>query len=221
MRNVDIVGAQVDLNLEQVIKLKPDLVLITDGSAAKLAGPLERMGLKVQSIPDQTIEDIFVAIHKVGSLCQRPKSATALAAALRRDLERLSRLDQDPRKRAVLAINPLPPAPGALFVAGPGGHLHTLLALAGCDNAADRVVKRPWAEIGVETLVIAAPDCIIEYRPAGVPLNIDSLYDGWRGLATVPAIGQRCVRRLPDNTALVPGPRINIALHQLIELLND
>ena len=45
------------------------------------------------------------------------------------------------------------------------------------------------------------------------------IYRGWASLDAIPAIAKRQVRSLRGSSASKPGPRINIALHEIITAL--
>ena len=66
--------------------IEPDLVLTTSNSGV-LGGKLEALGLRQESLPHDSLEDVFTAIERAGALCDRPETARRLVAAIRADLE--------------------------------------------------------------------------------------------------------------------------------------
>jgi iron complex transport system substrate-binding protein len=221
VQHADVIGAYADTNLEKILALKPDLVLITD-SSPKLEENLKKLKLPYATVPDSTLDDVFAAIQQLGDLLGRPRTAQALADRLRTDLDRLSeRAGKHSATKVLFTFTPLPQRAESIYVAGPGGYLDTLLGMAGYSNAlADRLAK-PWARISLETIISARPDFILEVRPPDKAVDADQLYRGWSALAGVPAISKRQIRSLTSTAIAKPGPRINIALHEIITALSQ
>ena len=221
VQHADVIGAYADTNLEKILALKPDIVLITD-SSPKLEANLKKLKLPYATVPDSTLDDVFAAIQQLGDLFGRPKTAQALADRLRTDLDRLSdRAGKHSATKVLFTFTPLPQRAESIYIAGPGGYLDTLLGMAGYSNAlADRVAK-PWARISVETIISARPDFMLEVRPPDKAVDMDQIYRGWSALAGVPAISKRQIRSLTSTAIAKPGPRINIALHEIITALSE
>ena len=220
VQHADVIGAYADTNLEKILALKPDIVLITD-SSPKLEANLKKLKLPYATVPDSTLDDVFAAIQQLGDLFGRPKTAQALADRLRTDLDRLSdRAGKHSATKVLFTFTPLPQRAESIYIAGPGGYLDTLLGMAGYSNAlADRVAK-PWARISVETIISARPDFMLEVRPPDKAVDMDQIYRGWSALAGVPAISKKQIRSLTSTAIAKPGPRINIALHEIITALS-
>lgn len=216
-----VVGAQTDTNLEKILALRPDLIIITAGSRNSLEQRLKSLGLRVEVMPDQTIADVFETITQLGRISGRPRTAQKLIDLLVTDLERLSEHGGDHRgTRVLFTFSDLPLRAGPIFAAGPGGHMDELLSRAGYTNAALGVVDKPWAQISAEAIIQARPDVILEFRPASKKVDPQVLYNGWSSLQMVPAISGRRIRSLESPTVLIPGPRINVALYEVIEALS-
>ncbi len=217
-----IVGGQTDTNYEKIISLKPDIVLITDGSEAKLGGRLRGLRLRVEALPDDTIDEVYVAIARLGDLLERPKTAQKLIDNLKIDLAHLSeRAGNHRATRVLMCIHDLPVPPGPIHIGGPGGHMDHLLRKAGYSNALEGIVNKPWARISLETIIKSKPDVILEVRPTDKSIDPESLAQSWSVLSSVPAIRHKRIRSLHTTTVLVPGPRINIALHEMITVLAE
>ncbi len=218
VRHATVIGAYADTNMEMIIALNPDIVLITD-SSPKLQDQLNGLGLHYATVPDSTLNDVFVAINTVGTLLERPRTAAMLLDRLQRDLEGLRQQRRRSNSRVLFTFSPLPPEAEAIYVAGPGGYLDSLLELAGYTNAVAGYLDAPWGKISVESLLNISPDQILEIRPPDHPPVTARLYQGWSVLSTVPAIRQQRVRSLSSTAIAKPGPRINVALFEIISAL--
>lgn len=214
-----VIGAYADTNFEKILSLKPDLVLITD-SSPKLADDLKKLRLPVEAVPDSTLDDVYAAAEKIGQLTQHARTAETLVQHLREDLARLSEHAGPSRGlRVLFTFSPLPDKAQPIYVAGPGGYLDSLLNLAGYRNAAADSLTRQWGTMSVEAILTAKPDYILEVRPDAGGFDYAPLYRAWSVLDSVPAIRNKRIRSLTSTAIAKPGPRINIALHDIIAIL--
>lgn len=221
---VPVVGGIMDTNLEKIRALEPDLIVTTTNSDG-VNDKLEMLGLPHASLPHETLEDVFTAIERAGTLCERPATARRLIAHIRRDLERLRTAAHELRQdspRVLLTLGELPVPPGPVWVPGPTSFLDELLRAAACRNAAAEVMKVPYGEIPLERLVVLDPDAIVTF-PASPPsqASTNQLYQSWARVGGMRSIGQRRVRAFGGPEWLSAGPRIALELHRLITVLSD
>lgn len=221
MSHVEVVGGYLDANFEKIISLQPELVLIT-ASSPKLATSLEALGLRFETVPDSSLEDVYAAARKLGDVFGRPKTATALVARLQSDLKKLSSAAADHRATKVLLTHlPLPISAQSIYIAGPGSFLDELVRMAGYSNAVYGMIQEPWARISVEAIIAAEPDLILEVRSPNKAVDPRSLYWGWSALDSVPAIANKQIRSLQSSAVHVPGPRVNLVLYEIICVLSQ
>jgi hypothetical protein len=60
----------------------------------------------------------------------------------------------------------------------------------------------------------------LEVRPLNQGIDLESLYVGWSALGTLPAIQKKQIRSLHSSAVSVPGPRVNLVLHEIITILS-
>lgn len=217
-QNAAVVGGYADPNLEKIVALKPDLVLITT-SSHRLREQLDGLNLSIKELPDSSLDDIFEAIRLLGRHVQRPRTAAALVSALQADLQRLASKPTTPRPGVLILVGAMPASPRSVYVAGPGSFLDSIVELAGGRNALAGRLNRPWAEVSAETVLAAKPDAILETRTNSSPQLLEQIYRGWSDFDWIPAIGQRRICSIDDDSILVPGPRVNITLYHVIQAL--
>ena len=113
------VGSLLDLNLEQIMSLEPDLVLIS-GQSRLIRERLDDAGIRYESLPDASLADVFAAIRKLGDLTGRPRTAANLVIAIRADLTRLVTEHRPARPlRVLMLIGRLSDPPRSPSVASP------------------------------------------------------------------------------------------------------
>ena len=201
------------VDTERIIALHADRA-IGIPSQAKLAAPLQRAGIPVTLIRDDTYDDIFTTINRLGDLTDRQAQAHALVGKLRAETATLQKQTASfKRKPSVFIIL----GTGPIWTAGRGSFIETLIERAGGTNAAHDL-EQPWGQYSEEALLRAQPDALI----AGPEVQLQTVIgrEPWRSLH---AVRNGHVFILKDratvNALYQPGPNYNEGLHWLIERL--
>ena len=77
-------------NYEKIQVLEPDIVLTTGGVQERIAEELNKLGLHVEVIRTESIDEIFTAIDTIGKLLGHERQADSLVKVLREKLGMLS-----------------------------------------------------------------------------------------------------------------------------------
>jgi len=209
VQSVPSIGALNDLNLEVLLEIKPDLILVS-GSSRAITDRLTGLGLRHESLPDVTLEDLFTAIGMAGRLTGRERTARRLADGIRADLDTVAARYAGVRKaRVLLVTDPLPDPPTQADVAGPGSFYDDLLRRAGQVNVAEPL-GRPFGRLGLEFILQADPDVIVEVVPdeAARPAGDADALRVWSKVGPLKAVAGRRVYVLAGPQYTVLGPRI-------------
>lgn len=197
-----VVGGFVDANLEEIVRLSPDLVVGTRGpSGPAIAEKLESLGIATLFPPTQSMAQIESAISEISARVGAADGGRSVVAAMReREKAIAALLAREPRVRTLLVFGVAP-----IVVAGPESFPNEMIELAQGQN----VVRAGGAypAVNAETLVTLDPDVIINAAVAGTDGQagaIDPDAPGWR---EVGAIRKGHVVPLTDESALRPGPR--------------
>lgn len=145
---------------EEVLLIRPDLVLAGSWTAPSTLRMLRDHGLRVEVFaPDADIAGIRANILRMGALLGRQRRAADLLAQFDADLAALT-----------APVSPGPRPQAALY--GANGYSATadslagqILAEAGFDNVADRIGLSAGGQIPLERLLLAAPDLVLRDRP--------------------------------------------------------
>lgn len=200
-------GALLDVSAESLLALKPELVILS-GRSRSIADRLAPLKLHIESVPDDSLEDIFRAIQRIGDLCGRPKSARLLCENLRADLVDVTRRFGGGRSlRVLVATGPLASPPRAPFVAGPGSFYQELIERAGHRGAlpADAAA---FGELSLESLLAIDPDVILELDPDARSSDARAALARWGQVGPLAAVRRGAVRVVAGPETFVPGPRI-------------
>lgn len=205
-------------NLEQVVRLNPDLILSTHGGAEPLL-PLERYGIRVMIFAPQTLEHLYRNILLIGRIVDAEARAEDLVRAMRQRVAAVAARVRDvPKPKIFIEVDGTDP--GRPFTAGPGSFIDVLIQLAGGVNVAARS-RTAWPQFSLEELVKADPDLIILADPLA-PSNPDALGLATRrpGWGRLRAVRLGAIAAIDANLISRPGPRIVEGLERLAGLVH-
>ena len=204
------VGALLDPDVERILALRPQLV-VSYGSQTDLHSQLRRARIGVLSYRHAGLAGIFTTLREVGVAAGRPADADRLAQRIRADLDAIrARVRGRRGPRTLLVFERDPASLRGLYVSGGRGFLHEMLEIAGGVNVfAD--VGREAVQPSHETLLVRAPEVIIEVRATGLLTAAEAGRDerrAWAVLASIPAVRDERLHFLNGDYMLVPGPRV-------------
>lgn len=203
------IGSYASIDTEALARLHPDLIVGIPAQSA-LVTDARRIGLRVELLADDSFDDLFRTIDRLGVLCGRERAASALVARLKARTARLVATvppNSHPRAFVVLGVAPI-------FTVGDGSYIAHLIALAGGRNASG--IATPYARYSAEALLSTQPDAIVADNARDLRGVLDT--SPWRDLR---AVRDGRVYVLDDPGILErPGPRYNDGLAWLIARLH-
>jgi len=211
-------GSMGDYNFEQIVNLKPDLVLAAEINTPEQVKALEDLGVTVFYLSNPTnIEGMYANLITVGKLTGKEPEATALVDSLKQRVaaveDKISRVTTRPKVFYELdgseAAKP--------WTAGAGTFIDMLITMAGGENVAASLAGS-WGQFSQEALLVANPDFILLGDSAyGTTAEQVAARTGWETIQAVKA-GQ--VLPFNDDTVSRPGPRLVDALEELVRILH-
>ncbi len=197
------------VDAEKIVALHPGLV-VGIPSQARAVSALQRAGLKVSLLRDDTYTDLFGDITKLGSLSGHQSEASALISRLRERTKELQASEHFARRPAVFVVLQTNP----IWTVGPGSYISSLISLAGGRNVVT-ALPQTYAQFSGEALLRLQPDALLAARDAQLEQSVSR--EPWRSLLAVRA---KRLLIVPNPDLLYrPGPRYNEALSWLIERL--
>ena len=204
------------LNTEQIVSLKPDLVLAAEINTPEQVKQLEDLGLTVYYLKNPlTLEEMYSNLEIVAQLTGHEKEAATLIDSLKK---RVAAVD---KKIALISSRPNvfyeldATDPAKPYTAGKGTFITQLIERAGGHNIAADLDGYP--QMSLEQVVNADPAFIIlgDARYGVSPESI-AQRPGWENLSAV-----KNGQVFPFNDDLVsrPGPRLVDAFEELAKLL--
>jgi iron complex transport system substrate-binding protein len=209
------VGGAINPSLEQIVALRPDLVLVTKSlNLIETVHALDNLGVSSYGTDPHTVQEIVSSTERLAVVLGVPEAGAALSADLERHLAELQqRLSGLPPRRVLFIVWSDP-----LISVGKGTFIADALRLAGASSIVDSA--QDWPHMSLEEVVRLQPDFLVfaaSHSDSGQN-DFDVLAErpGWRGLEAVRnrrfAVISEAVNR--------PAPRIVSAIEDLARQLH-
>jgi ABC-type Fe3+-hydroxamate transport system substrate-binding protein len=212
------VGALIDPNVEQILQMRPDLVVLY-GTQTELQRRLERAAIPYYSYVHKGLGDITGTMRSLGSRVGVEAGANALAGRVEAQLADIrARVSARPHPKTLLVFEREPHSLRNIYASGGEGFLHDMLVAAGgTDVMGD--VRRQSVMMSTEMILDRAPEVIVELRYSADDVNNSDL-SAWGRLGSIPAIRNHRVILLKGEEFVVPGPRVGDATRRLAAALH-
>lgn len=201
---------------EAIVRLRPALVVRQAPRAAQdpLQGALKSAGIKVLSLPSETVADVRDSIVAIALELDKGGAGAAYVKLFDSALARArAKAAGKPRPGVLFVFGRAAGAVAKIDAAGPGCFLDELIRYAGGRNVLEGT--GPYPKVSLEQVVRLKPDVIIDNVPGGTDPFV-----AWRGFETIPAVRDRRVYAVSDNRLLIPGPHIPRSVERLVELIH-
>ena len=210
------VGGAVNPSIEQIVALKPDLVLAQANTMNRreTVDALESLGITVYSANANSVEGILASTSRIAEVIGAGEPAAILLQSLRARLDGLKlRLAGRPLRQVLFVVwsDPLISIGRQTFIAD-------ALRLAGAESVVE--TKQDWPRLNLEEIVRLQPEFLVfaNSHSESVHTKVDELSGrpGWRGLN---AIRNRRIAIISDAINR-PAPRLIDAIEDLARQLH-
>ncbi len=209
------VGGAINPSLEQIVALRPDLVLVTKSlNLIETVHALDNLGISSYGTDPHTVKDIISSTERLAEVLGVPDAGSTLGADLERHLADLrQRLNGLPPRRVLFIVWSDP-----LISVGKGTFIADALRLAGATSIVDSA--QDWPHMSLEEVVRLQPEFLVfaASHSEGGQNDFDVLAErpGWRGLD---AVRNRRFAVISDAVNR-PAPRIISAIEDLARQLH-
>lgn len=199
-------GGLGEVSLEQVLRLKPDLVLLTP--ASRLHDRIAQLGLPVLALDAQSLPEVHRLLRHMALLMGEPERAEAVWAQMQREIDAAAaELPPAWHGRSVyFEVDPTP------YAAGEASFIGAVLARLQLKNIVPAALGT-FPQLNPEFVIRAQPALIVVGQREAPNL---AQRPGW---ARVPAVQHGRVCALPRADGDVvgrPGPRVGEAARALV-----
>lgn len=209
------VGSYVNLNIEKIISLRPDLIIGTYGGnpRAKVLR-LEELGFPVYVTRTENVEEMLGMIQDIGTITNTAERAGALVRTLKRRIKAVTDTVENASLPLVfLEINAKP-----LITVGAGSFHNEVITLAGGRNlAADSHARYP--QYSLEDVVKRGPDVILisTMDRAGLFEQQKAQWMRWKN---IPAVQNNRIYFIDSDIVDRASPRIVDGLEEMARLIH-
>ncbi len=206
-RALQKIGA-MDVNIERVIALKPDVVFGIWTMNRPSIEALRAAGIRVHASEPRSINDTIAHIRTLASILDVTAQANTVIARMEEERVAVKNiLNNVPIKSRVYVEF------SEGWTVGPGEFMDTLIAEAGAINVA---TQPGWHQMNEETILKANPDAIVYSTGFSTLRDAIKNRKSWKNMT---AIKTDRLIGIDDNILSRPGPRITSALLQLTRAL--
>ena len=209
------VGSYIDLNIEKIITLGPDLVIGTkDGNNPGIVDLLDQAKIPTFIVNPRNVYEVIETIEIVGQLCGIGEKAHSLAQGLRTRLNNIKKGVESKKKPVVfLQINLHP-----IMTVNRNTFHHDIITIAGGINmSADAGINYP--RISIEEVIRQKPEVmIISSMDRGG--EFEKARQEWLKWTLIPAVKNKRVHLIDSDLIDRPSPRIVDGIEDMARMLH-
>ena len=213
---VPAVSSGTETNIEQLIALKPDVLIMTDmEQTEEQAAQLESAGIKVIMTDAQDINGVYEAINLIGKATGLTENAQALSDEMKATFDSLKKKPDEEPETVYFEVSPLE---WGLWAAGRNTFMNEVAEMLGLRNCFDDVDG--WAEISEEQVIERDPDHIVTismyFGEGPTPEEEIMSRAGWENIS---AVKNGSILNIQSNELSRPGPRLADGAKMLSEFV--
>lgn len=217
-REKPTIGGVSNPNMEAIVALDPDLVVaLPIVSHQGLFRSLNQLGIKVVTLPDDTLEDLFNTIRTIGERTSKQEAAEKMIGRLQAKFSEMrEKVAGSPPRKVMFVVGEDP-----LFVAGGGTFIDELITIAGGINiAGDSMSKYP--RLGIEEVVSRAPEVILytSFNFELTPERDARAKKLWGAYPSIPAVREGRIYGLVADHVTLPGPRLTLGVEEMARAIH-
>ncbi len=215
-KNKPVIGSTTQINLEKILTLKPTIAFSTSSNLHQsFRSRLEHIGCKSVSLDVENLEDIYTSINTIAKDCNIQRKGSALIEDIKAKLKAISQEARAKHKSKVLVVIQQRP----LIVAANDTYIGDLIKIVGAVNAVTRIDCH-WPQINNESLILFAPDIIIESRNKKTLSNSkDDWKEFYKKWQSIPAVKNDKIFAIDADIMSRPGPRVVETAEKLYDII--
>ncbi len=209
------VGSFVQLDLERIVALKPDLCIATkDGNPRTVVERLESLQIPVYVVDPRNLDSVMETVIEIGALLNAGNKAKSLVQNMRSRIQRVEFLvaKASSRPRVFYQVGIFP-----IVSAGSDTFIHELILLAGGGNLAEGPTSYP--RFSREQVLALSPEVFIISSMARGEV-FDRVKKEWSRWTGIPAVRNQRIFLVDSSLFDRPTPRLLDGLELLVRLIH-
>jgi iron complex transport system substrate-binding protein len=211
-------GSMGDYNLEQIVSLKPDLVLAAEINTPEQVQALEKLDLTVFYVANpKDLGKMYVLLNTIATLTGHEAQASQMVTDLKARADKVQAALANVTERPKVFYELDGSEPSKPWTSGRDTYISQLIGMAGGENVADQQ-GADWLQMSQEALIIQNPDIILLGDAAyGTTAEDVAARAGWDAIR---AVKESRIYPFNDDTVSRPGPRNVDALEELAKIIH-
>jgi iron complex transport system substrate-binding protein len=207
-------------NLEQVMALKPDLVIGVDAQEPFLKDKLNGLGVRSLFVKSQTLADIMASMTEIGRGTGHEQEAIDLAGKTQSEIDAVRKaVGNRPHPRVLCVVDRVPGTIRDLYTATRGSYLDELVTIAGGDSIAP-VTEHGYGKINKEAVLTLNPEVIIDMVQGSKGNFGEDPVAVWNELAEVRAVRDKRIYSMTDPSVIHPSQFIGHTAQVFVKALH-
>jgi iron complex transport system substrate-binding protein len=197
----------LDMNVEKVLSLSPDLVLAHESTAEQSELGLQQLrdaGIDVLVIYNaEQFEKVYETIDMIGKATGETKIASEIINGMKEKLEAIQVKAKEikDKKKVLVEVSPAP----EIYIAGKHTFMDEMMGIINAENIAHD--QEGWVKIDEEAMIKRNPDVIITTYGYYVDNSTEQVLNQ-KGWENVNAVKNKQVVDVDSDQVTRPGPRI-------------
>ncbi|RSD21160.1 ABC transporter substrate-binding protein [Mesobacillus subterraneus] len=210
----------MEINIEKMISLKPDLVLAHESTADTVKAGLQQLkdaGIDVVVVNDaQSFDKVYESIQMIGKSIGETEKAGKLVDSMKASFAELKKqaeaIKPEQQKSVFVEVSPAP----EIYTAGKNTFINEMLELIGAKNAAGDMDG--WAKVDPEAMVERNPDVVVTTYGYYTEKPIEQVLarQGWNN---VKAVKDQQVYDVHSDLVTRSGPRLAEGAEELAKAI--
>ncbi|MCK5850260.1 MAG: ABC transporter substrate-binding protein [Kiritimatiellae bacterium] len=206
------IGDMIQINIEKIVSLRPDLVIATGLTHPEQIQKLRNMGIRVERMPkSESFSMICEHIIKLGELVGKRGEAERIVEEVERGVEDVKkRVEGSPKKRVFIQIGTKP-----LFAVTGNSFINDFIRFGGGENIAEHEASGIYSR---EKVIKEDPDVIII---ATMGIVAEEEKKVWGNYSTLKAVKNNNIHIVDSYKLCSPSPRIFVeTLNEIVGILH-
>jgi len=211
-RNIQKIGGFLDINIELIVSLAPDMILIYPEHYEKIK--FLRQQSRIVVVQHSRLSDLLQSILQIGRALSAEDEAKRLVFSIQKKMRDISgRVKGREKVRTLFIAGRNTAELKNMYIIGKKDFINDLLEIAGGTNAYEGNIDYP--NISLESVISLNPEFIFEISAHYEGISDDRVLALWRPYAMVSAVAKRQIRIIKDSFWLRPGPRVVLIAEEL------
>jgi len=209
------VGGFSGIDFEKILRLRPDLV-IGIPAIHNVAAKFKSLGIKYVEVKQDSLDDIYRSIIRIGRLLNRERAAKNALLSLKKEVLSVKDTINSSKKRVLLVIGSLPGELRNIYIASNTTFLGEILNMAGYENAYSGKMQYP--NVTAEQILKMRPNGIIILNASNhlSTSEKNAILKPWIALNKYWSVQ---IKIINGDQVYIPGPRFIKTLRQIKKAL--